>query len=474
MFDVVVIGGGPAGYVAAIRSAQLGLKTACIEEYVDAKNNPTFGGTCLNVGCIPSKALLDSSHRYQEATSHLKTHGIEIGSVELDVPAMMKRKDDIVAKLTGGIGGLFAANKVTPISGRGKVLADSKVEVINTEGNTEIIESKNIVIATGSSPIEIGSAVFNDTNILDSTGALEINKVPKTLGVIGAGVIGLELGSVWARLGSKVTVIEAMDDFLYIADKEIAKETFKDFKKQGLDIKLGCKLTSSKSLKNSVKVTYENNGTSESMEFEKLIVAVGRKPNTNDVFAEDSGINLDEKGFISVDHNCQTSVKNIWAIGDVVRGPMLAHKGSEEGIMVAERIAGKHAEMNYDLVPSVIYTHPEIAWVGKNEEELKNDNIEYKVGKFPFAASGRALAVDQSVGFVKLIADAKTDTILGVHVFGPSAAEIVQQALISMEFGASSEDLGLTIFSHPTVSEALHEAALSVSNQAIHIGNKRR
>ena len=474
MFDVVVIGGGPAGYVAAIRSAQLGLKTACIEEYVDAKNNPTFGGTCLNVGCIPSKALLDSSHRYQEATSHLKTHGIEIGSVELDVPAMMKRKDDIVAKLTGGIGGLFAANKVTPISGRGKVLADSKVEVINTEGNTEIIESKNIVIATGSSPIEIGSAVFNDTNILDSTGALEINKVPKTLGVIGAGVIGLELGSVWARLGSKVTVIEAMDDFLYMADKEIAKETFKDFKKQGLDIKLGCKLTSSKSLKNSVKVTYENNGTSENMEFEKLIVAVGRKPNTNDVFAEDSGINLDEKGFISVDHNCQTSVKNIWAIGDVVRGPMLAHKGSEEGIMVAERIAGKHAEMNYDLVPSVIYTHPEIAWVGKNEEELKNDNIEYKVGKFPFAASGRALAVDQSVGFVKLIADAKTDTILGVHVFGPSAAEIVQQALISMEFGASSEDLGLTIFSHPTVSEALHEAALSVSNQAIHIGNKRR
>ena len=474
MFDVVVIGGGPAGYVAAIRSAQLGLKTACIEEYVDAKNNPTFGGTCLNVGCIPSKALLDSSHRYQEATSHLKIHGIEVGSVDLDIPAMMKRKNDIVAKLTGGIGGLFAANKVTPIAGRGKVLADSKVQITNIEGKKEIIESKNIIIASGSSPIEIGSAIFNDTNILDSTGALEIDKVPETLGVIGAGVIGLELGSVWARLGSKVTVIEAMDDFLYMADKEIAKETFKDFKKQGLDIKLGCKLTSSKSLKNSVKVTYENNGTSESMEFEKLIVAVGRKPNTNDVFAEDSGINLDEKGFISVDHNCQTSVKNIWAIGDVVRGPMLAHKGSEEGIMVAERIAGKHAEMNYDLVPSVIYTHPEIAWVGKNEEELKNDNIEYKVGKFPFAASGRALAVDQSVGFVKLIADAKTDTILGVHVFGPSAAEIVQQALISMEFGASSEDLGLTIFSHPTVSEALHEAALSVSNQAIHIGNKRR
>ena len=474
MFDVVVIGGGPAGYVAAIRSAQLGLKTACIEEYVDAKNNPTFGGTCLNVGCIPSKALLDSSHRYLEATSHLKIHGIEVGSVDLDIPAMMKRKNDIVAKLTGGIGGLFAANKVTPIAGRGKVLADSKVQITDIEGKKEIIESKNIIIASGSSPIEIGSAIFNDTNILDSTGALEIDKVPETLGVIGAGVIGLELGSVWARLGSKVTVIEAMDDFLFMADKEVAKETFKDFKKQGLDIRLGCKLTSSKSLKNSVKITYENNGSSENMEFEKLIVAVGRKPNTSDIFEEDCGISLDEKGFISVNQNCQTDVKNIWAIGDVVRGPMLAHKGSEEGIMVAERIAGKHAEMNYDLVPSVIYTHPEIAWVGKNEEELKNDNIEYKVGKFPFAASGRALAVEQSVGFVKLLTDAKTDTIIGVHVFGPSAAEIVQQALISMEFGASSEDLGLTIFSHPTVSEALHEAALSVSNQAIHIGNKRK
>ena len=473
MFDVVVIGGGPAGYVAAIKSAQLGLKTACIEEYVDNKNKPTFGGTCLNVGCIPSKALLDSSHRYQEATSHLKIHGIEVGSVDLDIPAMMKRKEDIVTKLTGGISGLFAANKVTPIPGRGKVLSNSRVEVTDLDGKKEVIESKNIIIATGSSPIEIGSAIFNNTNILDSTGALEIDKVPETLGVIGAGVIGLELGSVWARLGSKVTIIEAMDNFLFMADKEIAKETLKDFKKQGLDIKLGCKLTSSKSLKNSVKITYENNGSSENMEFEKLIVAVGRKPNTKDVFSEDAGISLDEKGFISVDQNCQTSIKNIWAIGDVVRGPMLAHKGSEEGIMVAERIAGKHAEMNYELVPSVIYTHPEIAWVGKNEEELKNDNIEYKVGKFPFAASGRALAVDQSVGFVKLITDAKTDTILGVHVFGPSAAEIVQQALISMEFGASAEDLGLTIFSHPTVSEALHEAALSANNQAIHIGNKK-
>ena len=473
MFDVVVIGGGPAGYVAAIRSSQLGLKTACIEEYIDSDSNPTFGGTCLNVGCIPSKALLDSSHRYHDAANHLKTHGIDIKNVELDLPAMMKRKDDIVKKLTGGIGGLFAANKVTPIAGRAKVTAGQKVEVTSSKGEVEIIESKNIIIATGSSPIEIGSAKFDNKNILDSTGALEIDSVPKTLGVIGAGVIGLELGSVWSRLGSQVTVIEAMDDFLSMADKEIAKETLKDFKKQGLDIKLGCKLTSSKSLKNSVNITYETEGKSEEMKFDKLIVAVGRKPNTKDIFSEESGVNLDERGFISVDEYCQTNAANIWAIGDVVRGPMLAHKGSEEGIMVAERIAGKHAEMSYDLVPSVIYTHPEIAWVGKNEEELKNESIEYKVGKFPFAASGRALAVDQSVGFVKLLSDAKTDTILGAHVFGPSAAEIVQQALISMEFGASSEDLGLTIFSHPTVSEALHEAALAVNNEAIHIGNKR-
>jgi len=473
MFDVVVIGGGPAGYVAAIRSSQLGFKTACIEEYADSDSNPTFGGTCLNVGCIPSKALLDSSHRYHDAANHLKTHGIDIKNVELDVPAMMKRKDDIVKKLTGGISGLFAANKVTPIAGRGKVIAGLKVEVTNANGNVEIVESKNIIIATGSSPIEIPSAKFDDKNILDSTGALEIESVPETLGVIGAGVIGLELGSVWARLGSKVTVIEAMDDFLFMADKEIAKETLKDFKKQGLDIRLGCRLTSSKSLKNSVNITYETEAKSEEMKFDKLIVAVGRKPNTQDVFSDDSGVDLDDRGFINVDDHCQTNAANIWAIGDVVRGPMLAHKGSEEGIMVAERIAGKHAEMNYDLVPSVIYTHPEIAWVGKNEQELKDESIEYKVGKFPFAASGRALAVDQSVGFVKLLSDAKTDTILGVHVFGPSAAEIVQQALISMEFGASSEDLGLTIFSHPTVSEALHEAALAVNNEAIHIGNKR-
>ncbi|MDB9898841.1 dihydrolipoyl dehydrogenase [Gammaproteobacteria bacterium] len=473
MYDVIVIGGGPAGYVAAIRSSQLGLSTACVEEFVDDSGNAVFGGTCLNVGCIPSKALLDSSHRFYEAAGHLDTHGIKVEKVKLDLSVMMDRKDSIVKKLTGGIGGLFAANKVTPITGRGKVIAGNNVEVTKSDGTSETIAAKNIIIATGSSPIEIASAEFNN-NVVDSTGALEFTEVPKTLGVIGAGVIGLELGSVWARLGSKVTVIEAMDDFLFMADKEIAKDSLKDFKKQGLDIKLGSRLVASKNLKKSVKISYESSAGTEEMEFDKLVVAVGRRPNVQDVFSEDSGVHLDERGFISVDDHCMTSASNVWAIGDVVRGPMLAHKGSEEGVMVAERIAGKHAEMNYDLVPSVIYTHPEIAWVGKNEEELKSENRSYKVGKFPFAASGRALAVDQSTGFVKVLSDESTDTILGVHVFGPSAAEIVQQALISMEFGASSEDLGLTIFSHPTVSEALHEAALAVNNQAIHIGNKRK
>ena len=473
MYDVIVIGGGPAGYVAAIKCSQLGLKTACLEEFSDKKGIPVFGGTCLNVGCIPSKALLESSHKYFEAQGHLANHGINIGKVELDLASMMQRKNEIVKQLTGGISGLLAANKVTPLSGRGKVLAGTKVEITKNDGSIEILESKNIIIASGSSPIEIKAAEFNEKNIVNSTGALNFKEVPKTLGVIGAGVIGLELGSVWARLGSKVTVIEAMDNFLFMADKEIAKESLKDFKKQGLDIKLGSKLISSENKKNSVKIQYEHSESIEEMEFEKLVVAVGRRPNTDNIFSEDSGIILDEKGFISVDDKCQTNTPNVWAIGDVVRGPMLAHKGSEEGMMVAEIIAGKYAEMNYNLVPSVIYTHPEIAWVGKNEEELKADKLEYKVGKFPFAASGRALAIDQSTGFVKILSDAKTDTILGVHVFGPSAAEIVQQALISMEFGASSQDIGLTIFSHPTVSEALHEAALSVNNQAIHIGNKR-
>ena len=472
MYDVVVIGSGPAGYVAAIRASQLGLKTICVEESINEDGKLNLGGTCLNVGCIPSKALLDSSHRFYEANKNLAEHGIDIKDMKLNLSAMMKRKDEIVTKLTGGITGLFSANKVESISGRGKVLSKNQVEVVKSDGSLEVIDAKNIIIASGSSPIEIPAAKFGE-NIVDSTGALSFEKVPKSLGIVGAGIIGLELGSVWSRLGSKVTVIEAMDTFLPMADPDIAKDSMKEFKKQGLDIKLNSKLTAAKELKNSVKVTYNDSGNDVEAEFDKLIVAVGRKPNSSNVLSEKLGIKLNN-GFIEVDKFCQTSVDSIWAIGDVVRGPMLAHKGSEEGIMVAERIAEKHAEVNYDLVPSVIYSHPEIAWVGKNETELKSEKIEYKVGKFPFAASGRALAVDQSVGFVKVLSDTKTDTILGVHVFGPAAAEIVQQALISMEFSASAEDIALTMFSHPTVSEAFHEAALASNNQAIHIGNKSR
>jgi len=385
---------------------------------------------------------------------------------------MMKRKDDIVSKLTGGISGLFAANKVESISGRGKVVSNNIVEVTKTDGSIESIETKNIILATGSKPIEIPSASFNE-HIVDSTGALSFKKLPKTVGIVGAGIIGLELGSVWSRLGSEVTLIEALDDFLPMTDPDISKESYKEFKKQGLDIKLGSKVTDTKKLKNSVKVTYEQKGNKHEMEFEKLIVAVGRVPNSEGILSEDIKIRID-KGFIEVDEFCQTSIQSIWAIGDLVRGPMLAHKASEEGIMVAEKIANNHAQVNYDLVPSVIYTHPEIAWVGLNESELKANDIKFKIGKFPFAASGRALAVDQSEGFVKVLTDSKTDTILGVHVIGPAAAEIVQQALISMEFGSSAEDIGLTMFSHPTVSEAFHEAALAANNQAIHIGNKKK
>ena len=473
MYDVIVIGSGPAGYVAAIRASQLGLKTACIEKSFDADGNSQLGGTCLNVGCIPSKALLDSSHRYSDAINHFSTHGIEVSKPKLDIAKMMQRKNKIVTQLTAGVTGLFKANKVTQILGHAKIIDSTHIEVISKDG-TETLETKNIVIATGSSPINIPVAEINNKDIVDSTGALEFDSVPKKLGIIGAGVIGLELGSVWSRLGSEVTVLEAMDEFLPMADKRISKDVLKEFNKQGLNINLGCKVTSALSNKKDITVTYENNGNTNELKVDKLIVAVGRRPNTEDLLDKNCGLSIDEKGFIPVNDFCETNVQNIWAVGDVVRGPMLAHKASEEGIMVVERIAGKHAEMEYDLVPSVIYTHPEVAWVGQTEEALSSAGIEFKTGSFPFAASGRALASGESTGFIKVIADKKTDTILGVHAFGPSAADIVQQGVVAMEFGASAEDLGLTIFSHPTVSEALHEAALAVNGQAIHIGNRKK
>ena len=473
MYDVIVIGSGPAGYVAAIRASQLGLKTACIEKSFDADGNSQLGGTCLNVGCIPSKALLDSSHRYSDVTNHFSNHGIEVSKPKLDIAKMMERKNKIVTQLTAGVTGLFKANKVTQILGHAKIIDSTHIEVTSKDGS-QTLETKNIVIATGSSPINISVAEVNNKNIVDSTGALEFDSVPKKLGIIGAGVIGLELGSVWSRLGSEVTVLEAMDEFLPMADKRIAKDVLKEFNKQGLNINLGCKVTSALSNKKDITVTYENNGTTTELKVDKLIVAVGRRPNTENLLDKNCGLSIDEKGFIPVNDFCETNVQNIWAVGDVVRGPMLAHKASEEGIMVVERIAGKHAEMEYDLVPSVIYTHPEVAWVGQTEEDLSAAGIEFKTGSFPFAASGRALASGESTGFIKVIADKKTDTILGVHAFGPSAADIVQQGVVAMEFGASAEDLGLTIFSHPTVSEALHEAALAVNGQAIHIGNRKK
>ena len=471
MFDVVVIGSGPAGYVAAIRASQLGFKTLCIEESINDDGKPNLGGTCLNVGCIPSKALLDSSHKYYEAKKDLSDHGVQIDKLKLDLDAMMSRKDEIVSQLTGGISGLFKANKVESITGRGKVISNNVIEITKPDGSKENIDAKNIIIATGSKPIEINAAPFSK-NIVDSTGALSFKKVPKKLGVVGAGIIGLELGSVWSRLGSNVTVLEALDDFLPMSDPDISKDSLKEFKKQGLDIQLGSMVTSTKDMKDSVKLSYTKEDNEIEMEFDKLIVAVGRSSNSENILNDDLGVSI-KNGLIEVDEYCQTSVSNIWAVGDVVRGPMLAHKGSEEGIMVAERIAKKHTKVNYKLVPSVIYTHPEIAWVGKNENELKESGVKYNVGKFPFAANGRALAVSESIGFVKLLSDKKTDAILGVHVFGPAAADIVQQALIAMEFGASAEDISLTMFSHPTVSEALHEAALASNNQAIHIGNKK-
>jgi dihydrolipoamide dehydrogenase len=473
-FDVVVIGAGPAGYVAAIKAAQLGLSTACVEQWLDDKGKVRLGGTCLNVGCIPSKALLDSSHKYHEAKADFGVHGISVGETTIDVPAMIGRKDMIVDQLTGGIAGLFKHNGVTAISGTGKVLAGAKVEVTDKDGNVQVLQAGNVIIAAGSLPVNIPPAPIDGDIIVDSTGALEFGEVPGRLGVIGAGVIGLELGSVWGRLGAEVVVLEALDEFLPMMDDQIAKETGKILKKQGLDIRLGARVIGSAVKGGQVEVTYSTADGEHIETFDKLIVAVGRRPRSEELFSSDSGLTLDERGFIFVNEYCETEAPHVYAIGDVVRGPMLAHKGSEEGMMVAERIAGKPAQMNYDCIPSVIYTHPEVAAVGKTEQELKSDGIPYKSGTFPFAASGRALASNEFDGLVKLLAHEETDRILGCHIVGPSAADLVQQVVIAMEFGSSTEDLALTVFGHPTLSEAVHEAALAVDGHAIHIANRKK
>ncbi|HNP64819.1 MAG TPA: dihydrolipoyl dehydrogenase [Woeseiaceae bacterium] len=471
-FDVVVIGAGPAGYIAAIRAAQAGKSVACIDEWKNKDGKNAFGGTCLNAGCIPSKAMLESSELMHRAQHEFKIHGINTGPIELDVAAMQKRRASIVRQLTGGIAGLFKANKVEGLVGHGKLLAGKQVEFTPVDGEVEVLTAQNVILASGSSPIELGIAKFDDDRIIDSWGALELTEVPKRLGVVGAGVIGLELGSVWARLGSSVTVLEAMADFLFMADRDVANVAAKEFRKQGLEIKLGAKVSSAKASKNGVTVSYEDANGSQSVEFDKLVVAVGRKPHTDNLFADDAGIQTDERGFIVVDDECRTRVKGVYAIGDCVRGPMLAHKGSEEGVMVADIIAGETAEMNYDVIPSVIYTSPEIAWVGKTEEEVKASGRAYKVGSFPFAASGRAKAMEQTSGMVKMISSKDDDEILGVHIIGPMAGELISEAVLALEFSASTEDIQRTIHAHPTLAEAVHEAALAVDNRALNYPNK--
>ena len=470
-YDVVVIGGGPGGYVAAIKASQLGLKTACVEFDEDESGKQKLGGTCLNVGCIPSKSLLDSSYKFQQISESFEEHGISVTKPKYDLSTMMERKNGIVKKLTSGVSQLLKHNKVDAFHGKGKLISSTEVEITDTKGKKTSVTAKNIVLATGSRPINIPSVPWNGTTIVGSAGALEFSETPKKLAIIGAGVIGLELGSVWSRLGSEVEIFEAEKTLLPMLDADMSKAIEREFRSQNLDIKLGCMVQGSKKSRKGVSLEVEIDGKLETKEYDKVIVAVGRRPFTENLLAEGCGLETDEKGFIDVDEFCKTKLDNVYAIGDIVRGPMLAHKAMEEGVMAAERIANKKMEVNYDLVPSVIYTHPEIAWVGKTEKQLKEEGVEYKKGSFPFAASGRALASGDSVGSVKVVADKETDQVLGVQVFGNGASEILQQGLIGMEFSASSEDFGLTMFSHPTVSEALHEAALAVNKQAIHIGN---
>lgn len=472
-FDVIVIGGGPAGYVAAIRSAQLGLKTACIERWINKQGKPALGGTCLNVGCIPSKALLESSHLYEMTQSYLEQIGIKTGKTQLDLAQMLARKDDVVSTLTQGISQLFKANGVVWLQGQGKLLANKQVRVTDSKDKPTVYDAENIIIATGSVPIEISSAPYTENLIVDSTGALEFTEVPKRLGVIGAGVIGLELGTVWRRLGAEVVILEAMDDFLVMADRQIALESLKVFKRQGLDIRLGTRVTASKIKNKGVEVHYQDKDGDHRETVDKLIVAVGRRPCTDGIAAAVVGLLLDESGSIHVDDRCRTNLPGVYAVGDVVRGPMLAHKGSEEGVMVAELIAGEQASVNYNTIPAVIYTNPEISWVGKTEEELNASGVEYKVGTFPFTASGRARALGETSGMVKILAHKKTDRILGVHILGAHSSELIAQAVIAMEFGSSAEDLALTVFAHPTLSEAVHEAALSVHGRALHTVQKK-
>ncbi len=473
-FDVVVIGGGPGGYAAAIKAAHLGMNVACIDMYINKDGKPALGGTCANVGCIPSKALLDSSWKYHEAKHDFAVHGIEVGSVSMNAANMIKRKDDIVKKQTDGVAMLFKANGVTWLQGRGKLLAGKQVEFTAHDGATEVLQANNVILASGSAPIKLPMAPLVDGIVVDNAGALEFTEAPKRLGVIGAGIIGLELGSVWNRLGSQVVVLEAMDTFLPMVDRQVGKELLKNLQKQGLDIRLSARVTGTAVANNEVTIDFTDANGEQKIVVDKLIVAVGRRPYTADLFTTDSGVNLDERGFIFVKDNCATDVPGVYAIGDIVRGPALAHKATEEGVMVAEIIGGHHAAVNYDCIPSVVYTHPEVAWVGKTEEQAKTAGDEFKVGTFAFAANGRAVAANETTGFVKVIADEKTDRVLGVHIVGPQASEIIMQAVIALEFGASTEDLQMMVFAHPGLSEVFHEACLDVDGKAIHSAKRKR
>jgi len=469
-FDVVVIGGGPGGYVAAIRAAQLGFKTACIDEWANAKGGPALGGTCTNVGCIPSKALLQSSEHFEHAGHAFAEHGIDVAGLELNLPKMLKRKDTIVKQNNDGIVFLFKKNKVSFFHGRGAFAgkADGGYTIAVSGPTTDSLTAKNVIIATGSNARALPGLPFDEKLILSNTGALTIDAVPARLGVIGAGVIGLEMGSVWRRLGAQVTVLEIMPTFLAAVDEQIAKEAHKMFTKQGLSINLGCKIGAITPGGNEVTVDYTDAaGAPQKATFDRLIVSVGRVPNTAGLGLDTVGLQVDERGFVVVDGDCKTSLPGVWAVGDVVRGPMLAHKAEEEGVAVAERIAGQHGHVNFNTIPWVIYTSPEIAWVGKTEQQLKAEGVAYKAGTFPFMANGRARALGDTSGMVKFLSDAATDEILGVHIIGPMASELISEAVVAMEFRASSEDIARICHAHPSLSEATKEAALAVDKRSL-------
>ncbi len=469
-FDVVVIGGGPGGYIAAIRAAQLGFATACIDEWKNDKDGPALGGTCTNVGCIPSKALLQSSEHYEHAGHGFAEHGIEVKGLSLNLGQMLGRKDAVVKQNNDGIQYLFKKNKVTFFHGRGAFLSsDANGYQIAISGkSSETVSGKHVVIATGSNPRPLPGAPFDEKLILSNSGALAIDAVPKRLGVIGAGVIGLELGSVWRRLGAEVTVLEALPAFLGVVDEQIAKEAQKLLAKQGLKVSLGVKISAVAANKKDVTVEYQDAaGAEQKAVFDRLIVSIGRTPNTVGLNPEAVGLQLDERGFVAVDADCKTNLPNVWAVGDVVRGPMLAHKAEEEGVAVAERIAGQHSHVNFNTIPSVIYTSPEIAWVGKSEQQLKAEGIAYKAGSFPFMANGRARALGDTSGMVKFLADAHSDEILGVHMVGPLVSELISEAVVAMEFRASAEDIARICHAHPTLSEATKEAALAVDKRTL-------